>query len=67
MTCCRTGRRCCQTLSAYCPVNWVPVVPGADAPLAGGLSYRAFDVPTTKRARFGFADAKGRGRRLPAD
>jgi pyrroloquinoline quinone biosynthesis protein B len=49
-----------RTLSAYCPVNWVPVVPGADAPLGGGLSYRVFDVPTTKRARFGPADAKAR-------
>ncbi|HYY18163.1 MAG TPA: pyrroloquinoline quinone biosynthesis protein PqqB [Streptosporangiaceae bacterium] len=54
------GTSLLRTLSAYCPVNWVPVLPGADAPLAGGLSYRAFDVPTTKRARFGSADAKGR-------
>ena len=42
-----------RTLEAYCPVEWQPVVPGADVPLAEGLSYRAFDVPTTKRARFG--------------
>ena len=56
----RDGTSLLRTLSAYCPVNWVPVLPGADAPLAGGLSYRAFDVPTTKRARFGSADAKGR-------
>jgi pyrroloquinoline quinone biosynthesis protein B len=54
------GTSLLRTLSAYCPVSWVPVMPGADAPLAGGLSYRAFDVPTTKRARFGSADAKGR-------
>ena len=54
------GTSLLRTLNAYCPVNWVPVMPGADAPLAGGLSYRAFDVPTTKRARFGSADAKGR-------
>ena len=54
------GTSLLPTLSAYCPVSWVPVMPGADAPLAGGLSYRAFDVPTTKRARFGSADAKGR-------
>jgi pyrroloquinoline quinone biosynthesis protein B len=49
-----------RTLEAYCPVTWRPVVPGVDVPLAGGLSYRAFDVPTTKRARFGTEDEKGR-------
>jgi pyrroloquinoline quinone biosynthesis protein B len=31
-----------------------------DVPLDGGLSYRAFDVPTTKRARFGTGGEKGR-------
>ena len=58
-----------RTLAAYCPVRWQPVVPGADAALGDGLSYRAFDVPTTKRARFGRADAKGRvvGYRLTDD
>jgi pyrroloquinoline quinone biosynthesis protein B len=54
------GTALLRTLGAYCPVTWVPVLPGADAPLGGGLSYRAFDVPTTKRARFGPADAKAR-------
>jgi pyrroloquinoline quinone biosynthesis protein B len=54
------GTSLLRTLSAYCPVNWVPVMPEADALLTGGLSYRAFDVPTTKRARFGSADPKGR-------
>jgi pyrroloquinoline quinone biosynthesis protein B len=49
-----------RTLEAYCPVTWRPVVPGVDVPLAGGLSYRAFDVPTTKRARFGTGTEKGR-------
>ncbi len=49
-----------RTLEAYCPVTWRPVVPGVDVPLGGGLSYRAFDVPTTKRARFGTEDEKGR-------
>jgi pyrroloquinoline quinone biosynthesis protein B len=29
-------------------------------PLEGGLSYRAFDVPTTKQARFGCGNGKGR-------
>jgi pyrroloquinoline quinone biosynthesis protein B len=38
----------------------VPVVPGADVPLGDGLSYRAFDVPTTKRARFGPGTEHGR-------
>jgi pyrroloquinoline quinone biosynthesis protein B len=49
-----------RTLEAYCPVTWRPVVPGVDVPLAGGLSYRAFDVPTTKRPRFGTGEEKGR-------
>ena len=42
-----------RTLEHYCPVEWRAVLPGADLPLADGLSCRAFDVPTTKRARFG--------------
>jgi pyrroloquinoline quinone biosynthesis protein B len=49
-----------RTLQAYCPVQWRRVVPGTDVPLVDGLSYRAFDVPTTKRARFGSGDEKGR-------
>ena len=49
-----------RTLEAYCPVTWRPVVPGVDVPLGGGLSYRAFDVPTTKRPRFGTGEEKGR-------
>jgi pyrroloquinoline quinone biosynthesis protein B len=49
-----------RTLQAYCPVEWQQVLPGADVELARGLSYRAFDVPTTKRARFGSGDEKGR-------
>jgi pyrroloquinoline quinone biosynthesis protein B len=52
------GTSLLRTLEAYCPVRWQPVMPGADVPLADGLSYRAFDVPTTKRARFG---PKGHG------
>jgi pyrroloquinoline quinone biosynthesis protein B len=42
-----------RTLERYCPVDWRAVVPGTDTPLADGLSCRAFDVPTTKRERFG--------------
>jgi pyrroloquinoline quinone biosynthesis protein B len=41
-----------RTLERYCPVEWRAVVPGAEVPLADGLSCRAFDVPTTKQARF---------------
>lgn len=47
------GTSLLRTLEAYSPVKWEPVVPGRDVPLGNGLSYRAFDVPTTKRARFG--------------
>jgi pyrroloquinoline quinone biosynthesis protein B len=54
------GTSLLRTLEAYCPVRWHPVVPDADTPLGDGLSYRAFDVPTTKRARFGPATEKGR-------
>jgi pyrroloquinoline quinone biosynthesis protein B len=49
------------TLAAYCPVDWNTVTLGAAIPLPGGLTGRAFDVPTTKRQRFNVADA-GRGR-----
>ena len=54
------GTSLLRTLEAYCPVRWQPVVPDRDVPLADGISYLAFDVPTTKRARFGAAEAKGR-------
>jgi pyrroloquinoline quinone biosynthesis protein B len=49
-----------RTLERYCPVEWRPVVPGADLPLADGLCCRAFDVPTTKRPRFGPGADHGR-------
>jgi pyrroloquinoline quinone biosynthesis protein B len=48
----RDGTSLLRTLEAYCPVQWHPVIPDADVPLADGLSYRAFDVPTSKKARF---------------
>jgi pyrroloquinoline quinone biosynthesis protein B len=54
------GTSLLRTLEAYCPVEWRPVMPGADVPLADGLWYRAFDVPTTKQARFGSGTGKGR-------
>ena len=56
----RQGTSLLRTLEAYCPVEWRPVVPGVDVPLADGLSYRAFDVPTTKRARFRPGPREGR-------
>jgi pyrroloquinoline quinone biosynthesis protein B len=49
-----------RTLERYCPVEWRAVVPGADFALADGLSCRAFDVPSTKRARFGAGVEHGR-------
>ncbi len=53
------GTSLLRTLEAYCPVTWQPVVPGAGIPLGDGLSYRAFDVPTTKRPRFAPGAAQG--------
>ncbi len=52
----RSGTSILTTLERYCPVDWRPVEPGTDVGLADGLFYRAFDVPTTKQARFGAAD-----------
>jgi pyrroloquinoline quinone biosynthesis protein B len=40
------------TVAAYCPVEWSPVVPGAEMSLGDGLTGRAFDVPTRKKQRF---------------
>jgi len=56
----RDGTGVLATLERYCRVDWRPVVPGVDVPLGEGLSYRAFDVPTTKRARFGRGVDHGR-------
>lgn len=55
-----TGTGLLRTLESYCPVQWVPVVPGSDVALGQSLSYSAFDVPTTKRMRFAGAAAEGR-------
>jgi len=51
-----------RTLERYCHVEWRAVVPGADLPLADGLSCRAFDVPTTKRDRFSHSPGNEHGR-----
>lgn len=55
-----TGTGVLRTAEAYCPVTWRPVVPGTEVALGGGLSYRAFEVPTTKQLRFNGAAAYGR-------
>nr|WP_245806366.1 pyrroloquinoline quinone biosynthesis protein PqqB [Cryptosporangium aurantiacum] len=49
-----------RLLERYCAVEWRAVVPGADVTLTDGLSCRAFDVPTTKRDRFGAGAGFGR-------
>jgi pyrroloquinoline quinone biosynthesis protein B len=56
----RDGSGLLRLLERYCPLEWQAVVPGADLPLADGLSVRAFDVPTTKRDRFGLGVDHGR-------
>jgi pyrroloquinoline quinone biosynthesis protein B len=52
----RAGTGFLTTLERYCPVERREVALGDDVELAPGLSYRAFDVPTTKPARFGAPD-----------
>ena len=47
-----TGTSLLQTLGAYARVEWRPVATGIEVPMADSLSYRAFNVPTDKRARF---------------
>ncbi len=55
----RGGTGFLETLERYCPVDWRPVVPGREVSL-GGISYRAFDVPTAKHDRFGIGADEGR-------
>ncbi len=47
------GMSLLPTLDAYTNVEWRTIVTGKEVSLADGLSYRAFDAPTNKRARFG--------------
>ncbi|MBA3800161.1 MAG: pyrroloquinoline quinone biosynthesis protein PqqB [Geodermatophilaceae bacterium] len=54
-----SGTGVLTTLERYCPVEWTPVVPGQNVSL-GGISYRAFDVPTAKPDRFGTGTDEGR-------
>ena len=59
-----SGTSLLQTLRAYANVEWCRVVTGQDVPLGGGLSYRAFDVLTSKPARFGTGDVGVVGYRI---
>ncbi|MFR9801879.1 pyrroloquinoline quinone biosynthesis protein PqqB [Pseudonocardia sp. RS010] len=54
------GTALLRTLERYCAVDWHPVVPTAEVDLGAGLSYRAFDVPTSKKQRFGAGRSEGR-------
>ncbi|WP_201776573.1 pyrroloquinoline-quinone synthase PqqC [Allosalinactinospora lopnorensis] len=54
------GTALLRTLGAYCPVEWRPVALNVDVSLADGVSYRAFEVPTTKRTRLGTGKEEGR-------
>ena len=56
----RRGTGLMAMLERYCRVDWRPVIPGEEVRLAPGLSYRAFDVPTTKRPRFEGGAGPGR-------
>jgi pyrroloquinoline quinone biosynthesis protein B len=49
-----------RTLARYCTVEWQAMIPGVDVALADALCCRAFDVPTTKRDRFGTGAEGGR-------
>jgi pyrroloquinoline quinone biosynthesis protein B len=53
------GTSLLQTLGAYTDVEWRPVTTEKEVPLADGLSYLAFDVPTSKQARFGTGEGGG--------
>ena len=52
------GTSLLQTLGAYTRVEWRTVSTGKEVSLADGLSYRAFPVPTNKRARFGTGEGE---------
>lgn len=55
----RAGTGLLDTLERFCPVHWTPVEPGVEHDL-GGLTYRAFDVPTGKHDRFDTGAGTGR-------
>lgn len=56
----RDGTGFLPTLERYTHVERRRVVPGETVALADHLTYRAFDVPTVKKARFGGASDEGR-------
>ena len=64
----RDGTGFLPTLERYTQVEQHRVVPGETVALGEGLTFRAFDVPTVKKARFGGAVDEGRvvGYRLTA-
>lgn len=47
------GTSLLRTLGAYADVEWRRVVTGEEVSLTESLTYRAFEAPTNKRARFG--------------
>jgi pyrroloquinoline quinone biosynthesis protein B len=53
------GTSLLQTLDAYTSVDWRPVSTEKEVSLGDGLSYKAFSVPTSKRARFGSGEEEG--------
>ena len=55
----RTGTSLLQILGAYARIELRQVATGVEVPLADGLSYRAFAVPTNKRARFKIEAGEG--------
>ncbi|MHC1560283.1 pyrroloquinoline quinone biosynthesis protein PqqB [Actinomycetospora sp. C-140] len=56
----RGGTGFLPTLERYTAVERHRVVPGESVALDDRLSYRAFDVPTVKKARFGGVEDEGR-------
>ena len=56
----RDGTGFLPTLERYTQVTRRRVVPGETVALDERLTYRAFDVPTVKKARFGGANEEGR-------
>jgi pyrroloquinoline quinone biosynthesis protein B len=58
------GTSLLQTLGAYTRVEWRTVAAGIVVSLADSLSYRAFHVPTNKRARFGTGEESVVGYRI---
>lgn len=51
------GTSLLRTLGKYTNIEWRTVITRKEVSLTDGLSYRAFDAPTNKRARFGTGKA----------